>query len=108
MPKETPDEPPTRAEKRIAAREQRRAAQRSATSAANEARVRLAGTSRQPKFRLVDAVALVALPLGYAAMIAESNVIVAMCFSACGLIACAPIVWRHEIKKSYRVLYCIV
>jgi hypothetical protein len=95
---------PTRQQRRVAAREERRAAQRAATLAQIEAS-KLA-TTKEPKFKSADALTLAALPLGYAAMTTENNLIVGVCFAVSGLVACAPIAWHHEIRPRFRAAYC--
>jgi hypothetical protein len=97
----------TRQERRVLAREQRRAAQRAAASALVEERRKEAEKIKEPRLKPGDALALAALPLGYAGMSAENNLVVGACLAISGLFACAPIVWHREIRKVYRILFCV-
>jgi hypothetical protein len=97
-------EPPTRAKKKVAAREMRKAAQREATLAAAEARKR--AESKKRILGPFDACTVLTVPLGVAAMLSDNNIVVATCFTLCGLIACAPVTWHHEIKVKYKTAWC--
>jgi hypothetical protein len=74
--------PLTRQEKRVARREERKAAQRAATLASRAAMA--ASIHKEPRLKPGDALALAAIPLAYAAMTSDNNLIVGTCFAISG------------------------
>jgi hypothetical protein len=96
---------PTRQEKRVARREERRAAQRAATLAMAAS---APDSKKDPRFKFGDILALAAIPLAYAAMTSDNNLIVAICFAISGVIACLPVAWHGEIARKYRAAYCLL
>jgi hypothetical protein len=102
------DKPLSREQKRILAREERRVAQRAATE-----RYRIeaeqAATRQNERFRpkAADILAAAALPLAVAALVIENTKVVLACVIASGVVACVPAYVHAEIRKFYRLAYCI-
>jgi hypothetical protein len=97
----------TRRDQRVIARERRKAAQRAAALAFFEERKRATERDEWQRPKLGDALALGAIPLGYAGLTAENNLVVGVCLTISGLFLCAPIAWHREIRRLYRILSCI-
>jgi hypothetical protein len=81
-------------------RQVRRAAERAA-------RRRSPSKPRLP-FDWRDAIALLAIPFAVMAILSENNAIVATCFVVSWGIVCAPIIWHPEIRREYRLSYCVL
>lgn len=96
----------TRQEQRVLAREQRKAAQRAATAALVEERRKEAEKIKEPRLKPSDALALAALPLGYAGITADNNLVVGACLTISGLFACTAIAWRSQIGRVYQIICC--
>jgi hypothetical protein len=96
---------PTRQERRVVAREARRAAQRAAA-----ARQRQISEDTEPKlFRAKwgDTFSGAAIPLAVGGLMLENNLAVGICLGLAAAVACAPALTHHETPKKYRGAYAI-
>lgn len=100
----------------------RRAKIRAAQREAAKARHAAAATAqtlppKQPfKFRILDAITVIAIPLGFAGMIIENNTAVFICFAISALVICISVFshteiilkWRAALSASVSILFLLL